>query len=259
MKKRIGTKADWGQFFLQDKAVVEKLVAVAQIGKKEVVLEIGAGDGRITKVLAQKAEKVIALEIDKKFLPRLKKLPGKVEVVTGDALKFLQDKSLGKTDKLVANLPSNLVEPVFRLLTQTDFVLGAFLVPQKFAHKLKRQPFFQAYFEIELIEKVSKKAFFPVPKTNWQIILVKKIPDPLISGKVELFLARFVYEHPSAKLKNSLTEALIKIYQVFKKEKLTKNQARKIIKHSKIGQEVLESFPDSQFDSEIIKKICHFT
>ena len=244
MKKRTGDKLDLGQFFLQDKTIIQKLVEAALINKKEVVVEIGAGDGRITKLLAQKAGKVIALEIDKKFLPQLKKLPGKVEIRIEDALGFLQNQSSRKIDKLVANLPSSLVEPVFKTLTQTDFVRAAFLVPQKFTRKLKNQPVFQAYFEIELIEKVSKKAFFPVPKTNWQMIAVEKIPEPLKSGKQELFLLRFIYEHPKAKLKNSLIEAIINIF-AHKGKKLTKNQARKILKKAKINPEILEGLPEN--------------
>lgn len=244
-----------GQFFLENQEVLQKIVDSAAIQPNEVVLEIGAGDGRLTKLLAEKAKKVVAVEIDEKFLSELKKLPKNVEVIIGDALEYLSSRLVIKQNKILGNLPSTLVEPIFHKLFGIHFKLAVFLVPEKFAYKLANNPVFNAYFEIKLIDKVSKKSFLPVPRTNWEIISVTKIPDPLKSGKMELFLIRYFYEHPNAKLKNSLMEAVIEIFSR-KGEKLTKNQARKIVAKAKIKKELLENIPTKPLVySELVKML----
>lgn len=215
-------KADLGQFFLEDKSILQRILSAAEIQPNEIVLEIGAGDGRLTRLLAQTAKKVIAVEIDKKFEPVLKQLPSNVEIIIDDALKFLGKK---KYDKLVANLPSTLTEPILHKLISVNFKLAVFLVPEKFAYKIEKHPVFCLYFETKLIEKVLKTAFQPMPRTNWEIILITKKKDPSKTGNLDLFLRRFVYEHPKAKVKNSLVEGLIK-FRLINGERLTKNQAR---------------------------------
>jgi len=253
---RVRDRVDLGQFFLEDPKILGKIVDLAAIQPDEVVLEIGAGDGRMTKLLAQKAKKVIAIEIDKKFTPLLKKLPKNVEVVIGDALEYLSSNPKIKLNKILGNLPSTLVEPIFPKLIKLDFKLAIFLVPEKFAYKLADHPVLSAYFGIKLIEEVSRKSFSPVPRTSWEIIAIEKIPDPLKSGRVDLFLTRFVYEHPNAKLKNSLMEGIIKFYAA-KGKKLTKNKARTIIAKAKIGKNILENLPaDSSSYSDLIKKLA---
>lgn len=233
-----------GQFFLENKEILKKIVDLAAIQPNEVVLEIGAGDGRLTKLLAQKARKVITLEIDKKFLPELKKLPKNVEVIIGDGLSFLSEKPFKKLAKIVANLSSTLVEPIFHKLVPADFQSAIFLVPEKFAYKLTSHPVLSAYFDIKLIDKVSKKSFLPVPRTNWEIISVARMAEPLESGRIDLFFIRYVYEHPLAKLKNSLMEAVIKIF-ASKGKKITKNQAREVVNKVEIENEILEALPDN--------------
>jgi len=217
-----------GQFFLEDINILEKIAKTASIGKSDTVLEIGAGDGRLTKILAQNAKKVIAIEIDQKFASALEKMPKNVEVIFEDVLKILSKKPLPKFTKILGNLPSSLVEPLFQKLIKKKFKLAVFLVPKKFAHKIEKHPVFCLYFDTKLVEKVPKIAFQPVPRTNWEIVLVTKKKDPLKTGDLNLYLRRFVYGHPKAKLKNALVEGLIRFYAA-KGKKLTKNQARKLI------------------------------
>jgi len=221
-----------GQFFLEDQDILRKIADVASIKKEEIILEIGAGDGRLTKILASQAQKVIAIEIDKKFFPLLKKMPKNVEVIFEDVLKILSKKPLPKFTKILGNLPSSLVEPLFQKLIKIKFKLAVFLVPKKFAHKIEKHQVFSLYFEVKLIGKVPKTAFQPIPRTNWEIILVTKKENPLRTKDLNLFLKRFVYEHPKAKLKNALVEGLIRFYAAQGK-KITKNQAREICDRSK--------------------------
>lgn len=214
------------QFLLVDRKVVEDLIKIAHVGKKDVVLEIGAGSGTITRKLAKKAGKVIAIEIDKKFYERLKNLPKNVEIIFGDSLKIF-DKKL-KFNKIVANLPSSLIEPLMGRLTKIPFETAVFLIPLKFFSKLKTNASYNIYFETELIQKVRPSSFSPSPKTNWALIKMIRKPDPLKTKEFDRFVARYVYEHPKAKLKNARTEALIRFYRSIGVN-FTKNQARKLI------------------------------
>lgn len=242
-------KIKYGQFLLEDRKILQEIADQALIERREVVLEIGAGDGRLTKILAKDAYRVIAVEIDPRFTPALKELPKNVQVIIGDALTFLSSRPLKKFSKIVANLPSALVEPLFQKLHRIDFGSGVFLVPEKFAYKLVNNLPFQLYFEVKLIQKVAKTVFFPVPRTNWEMISVKKIDNPLKSGNINLFLRQYLDQHPRAKLKNSLMEAVIKICKTQGKN-LTKNQARKKIASFRFRKKILDSLPRDLPDGE---------
>ncbi|HNP89612.1 MAG TPA: rRNA adenine N-6-methyltransferase family protein [Candidatus Woesebacteria bacterium] len=235
-------REDLGQFFLEDESILQKIVDLAEIRPNEVVLEIGAGDGRMTRLLAEKAKKVIAVEIDKRFSSDLKKIAKNVEVVIQDALKYLSADSKIKLDIVIGNLPSTLVEPIFPKLIKVNFRLAIFLVPEKFAYKLKSHSVLGTYFEIKLIDKVAKKSFSPVPRTNWKIVLLEKAADPSKSDRPDLFLTRFVADHPKAKLKNSLMEGMIR-WSAAQGKIITKNESRELVAGLKIEKKYLESVP----------------
>lgn len=215
------------QFFLVDQKVIQLIIGTAELSNKDSVLEIGAGKGIVTRELVKKAGKVIAVEIDKRFDKDLTKIHGKIRVIFADALEVLRENKI-KFNKIVGSLPSSIVEPLMHVLSKIDFSLGVFLVPLKFAYKLTNHPVFSLYFDIEIKDKVSRKSFFPVPKTNWALIKLTKKPDALKIGDEERFLRQYVYEHKLAKKKNALREGLIKFYKARQKT-LTKNEARKII------------------------------
>jgi len=229
-----------GQFFLENQEFFKKIVDLAAVQPGEVVLEIGAGDGRMTKLLAEKTKRVIAVEIDKEFEKGLKKISPRVEVVIEDILKYLPLKKNTKFNKILGNLPSTVVEPLFNGLHLINFEKCVFLIPEKFAYKLEKFPAVFLYHDFKLIEKVDKKSFKPVPRTNWEIVVITKKTDPLKTGNLSSFLQQFVFEHSDAKLKNSLMEALIR-FSTFRGKNLTKNQARKIVAKAKINPKLLES------------------
>jgi len=241
------------QFFLEDREVLQSLVESTQIQDNEVVLEIGAGDGRITRLLAKKAKKVVAIEVDKRWEPELKKLPGEVEIIIDEALGFLAKKPPRKFDKIVGNLPSNLVEPLFQRLAKINFNFGVFLVPEKFAHKMGKIPGFNLYFRSRLIAKIPKRAFTPIPRTNWELIALTRI-DPLKIEDLNLYLRRYVFEHPKAKLRNSLREGIFK-YWLAKGKKLTKNQARHLVQKLGISSKTLAFLPSEVPFDQLSQKL----
>ncbi len=225
------------QFFLIDPAVVEALIEALSINKADRILEIGAGTGIITKKMAGKAKRVWAIEIDERFKEDLKKLPKNVEVIYGDALEVLEEKI--KFNKIAGSLPSSLVEPLAHRLTKLRFDLGVFLVPLKFVDNLEEMVF-SAYLKSQLIREVGKASFQPRPKTNWALVKIERKPLPLAVKDYERFIQQYLLEHQEAKLGNALREAIIKVYQS-RKENLTKNQAREIVRRTKTPPKILES------------------
>jgi len=218
------------QFFLKDEEVIKLLLETASIKKNDVVFEIGAGSGVITRELVKKSGEVIAIEIDKNFTKDLKQIPGNIKLIFADALKVLKDKKkyLLKFNKIIGSLPSLIAEPLMPVLIGADFKLAVFLVPLKFAYKLIDQPVFTAYFDTVMVKKVSRKSFRPVPKTNWALIKMTKKPDPLKTGERARFLRQYVYNHPKSKTENALAEGLVRFYRAQGKS-LTKKQAKTLV------------------------------
>lgn len=217
---------EFDQFFLEDEKVIEKLISTAEIDGGDTVLEIGPGDGRVTKLLAKKAKKVVAIEIDRRFKPQLSEIP-KLVVIFGNALDVLETRRL-KFDKIVSSLPSSIVEPLISRLVKIDFKTSSFLVPLIFVNKIENNIAFNTYFSMEMKGEVPKESFSPRPKTNWALIKLTKKINALESDNYGDYLIQYLFEHPKAKLKNSLMEAVIKIYDS-KGKKITKNFSRENI------------------------------
>lgn len=244
------------QFFLTDKEVVKKLVQAADIKKSDLVLEIGAGTGIVTTEIAKFAGKVIAVEIDNKFKDALLKMPQNVRVVFDNALKVLENKP--KFNKIVASLPSSIVEPLIWQLTQTPFEIAALLIPLKFVEKLLTNQIFNLYLKTILVEKIAKQKFDPKPKTNWAIVKMVQKENALKVADYERFILQYIFEHKQAKVKNSLMEAVIKI-SVDRGKKLTKNQARAVIDKAEIASSLLEQAVVTETDllelSSVLKEL----
>lgn len=236
MKLKLNPLKD--QFILIDEKLIKKMVDLADLNQNDVVLEIGAGTGNITKELAKKAGKVIAFEIDRQFKPFLAKLPKNVEICFESASSFIR--CTGKKpqkkiyNKIVGNPPYSILELLFHNLTFLDFDKIILLIPLKFYYSAKSHPIFSSFFKIEQKLIVEKENFYPVPRTNSVVIDLLKLPNPLKEKNLELYLKQYLYQHEKQKAKNSLVEGLIKYVYFIDQKKLTKNQARKIIQTSGI-------------------------
>jgi 16S rRNA (adenine1518-N6/adenine1519-N6)-dimethyltransferase len=163
---------DLDQHFFKNVHVLQKMVGYAKVNKDSSVLEIGAGLGFLTKQLAKKAGLVIAVERDRRFEDVLKEeLSGydNVELVFDNALKL---KNV-KVDSIVSNLPYNLCEPLLKVLPKWKFDRAVLLVSRKFAfglltsEELKKKV---RVWNVELLDDVSKKCFFPQPRTESKLV-----------------------------------------------------------------------------------------
>ncbi|HIH43903.1 MAG TPA: methyltransferase domain-containing protein [Candidatus Methanoperedenaceae archaeon] len=209
------------QHFIIDPGVAEKLVDAAQISKDDTVLEVGAGTGNVTAMLAEKAKKVYAIEKSPRFLPMLMNIKGNIEVIQGNAV----DIEFPVFDRLVSNVPFSISEALIQKLIRYDFRLASLILPGGFVKRLLAQKGDAEYsllslksslfFDIEVVGRLEKKAFDPEPRVVPWIIRLQ----PKQKSNIELIL-RCMVCRPGSKVKNSLREAVTEMLHV------TKNEAR---------------------------------
>lgn len=235
------------QFLLTDNNVINKVIDLADLNKKDVVLEVGAGTGNLTRELAKKAGRVVAFEIDERFKSALSDLPKNVEVHFEDAWNYVQlhGKYYHRKEynKIVSNFPYSFVEKFMHNLTFLEYDKVILLIPLKMVSKINKPGVFSSFLEAKILFEVPKEKFDPVPRTNSAVVEIVKLPKPLEAKDLGMFLRQYIYQHESQLVKNSLTEGIIKFAWSIYKKKLTKNQARKIIASAEINADLLNVSP----------------
>jgi 16S rRNA (adenine1518-N6/adenine1519-N6)-dimethyltransferase len=210
-------KKSLGQNFLIDKNVAVREVGYAKITKKDVVLEIGPGNGILTELLAEKAKKVIAIEIDENFIRNLKyKLPNNVELIHKDALKVDLD-TLPQFNKIVSNLPFQISSPVTFKFLEHGFNLAVLIYQKEFADRMNAIPGSKDYSRLsigvyykakcELLEIIPKTCFKPQPKVDScavRLIRRRKHPFKVINESFFFDLTKNLFNHRRKKIKNIL-------------------------------------------------------
>ena len=200
----------WGQCFLMDVGTIGKIFQASQVLPGDVVVEIGAGIGVLTRQLALTAQRVIAVEIDP-FLVKILQdqfdgFPN-VEIYSGDILKFdfysILDHYTTKV-KVMGNIPYNISSPVvfhllehravisdFLLMLQKEVVLRLVSEPD---HKSYGVPsvLLQMYTSLEKLFDVPASCFYPKPKVESAIIYGRFREKPLYELKDEPFFSRIV-------------------------------------------------------------------
>lgn len=205
-----------------DGAVLQRLVSYADLTKKDIVLEVGAGFGFLTRLLAEKCRKVIAFEVDMRLISalheQLRDLED-VEIAEGDILKA----SLPSFDKVVSTPPYSISSPLlFKLLEQT-FKLAVLTFQQEFAERLTAPVGSKDYSrltvatyykaDVELLDHVPRTAFFPSPDVDSTIVRLKPKKEPPfhVDNEVEFFeLLRSVFTQRNKKLRNAAIYYLLK-------------------------------------------------
>lgn len=189
-----------GQNFLIDEGTVNRIVANAEVGPEDMVLEIGPGIGVMTQVLAAHAEKVVAVEIDSSLLPVLNEtLEGldNVEVVHGDILevdvKALLAEHFGdRKPKVVANLPYYVTTPILMRFLEERLPVSEIVVmiQKEVAERMTASPSTKAYgslsiavqyyCEAAVVQKVPPTVFMPQPSVESLVIRLKLREKPCV-------------------------------------------------------------------------------
>lgn len=192
-----------GQNFLIDSSMLEKIVYIAQINEKDVVVEIGAGLGGLTSHLAKMAREVIALEVDRRLYNYLKENYGDIDnlhILREDALKFdfgQVAQEYQSQIKIVANLPYSISSHmVFKLLEARKSISRMVLMLQKeVAERIVATPgkkdygvlsiLTQLYADVSLKFTLPPKSFYPRPKVDSAVVEFKVLSQPRIELKDE--------------------------------------------------------------------------
>ena len=246
------------QFSLTDEAVISKIVEFADLKKSDVVLEVGSGTGNLTCEIAKKAGRVIAFEFDKRFKPFLDRLPKNVEVHYEDAWNYIQlhgkFRKKKEYNKVVANPPFSLIEPFLHNLTFLEYDKVILLVPLKILKKMVVHRVFGSFFKTKIFFIVPKKKFYPLPRSNSAVIDLVKLPDPVKTKNLGLYLRQYIYQHEEQLVKNSLMDGLVKYEKLVNLKKLSKNQAREIISEKKLPEGFLQKRPEKPVIYDLVEK-----
>jgi 16S rRNA (adenine1518-N6/adenine1519-N6)-dimethyltransferase len=203
-KKRLG------QHFLVDRNILNKVVRTAEVGKGDVVVEVGPGPGEMTRALARLVKHVIAVEIDPQLVEILKKrltdCPN-VEVVKSDILK-VDFKGLcqkeGQPIKVVANLPYQISTPLlFRFIEAKEAFSTLTLMLQREVAERMAAPsggkeygplsiFVQMFLDVSIRFFIKPSAFFPPPKIESAVVHMVWKEKPRVEQKDEEWFKKVV-------------------------------------------------------------------
>ena len=218
----------FGQNFLVDMNMVEKIVSSAQLTKEDCVLEIGPGIGTMTQYLAERAGHVVVVEIDSQLIPILKETLGSydnVTIINADILKvdlnqLVEDYNGGRPIKVVANLPYYITTPIILGLLEKKVPLESItiMVQKEVADRMQVGPgtkdygalslAVQYYCKPEIIAVVPPECFMPRPKVSSSVIrltLYDKPPVEVNNPEYMFRLIRASFNHRRKTLVNGLT------------------------------------------------------
>ena len=179
-----------GQNFLVDENVLTKIISAAELESSDMLVEVGAGLGVLTRVLAEKAQSVIALEFDNKIFPTLQKNLQSfrnIDLQNLDVRRFIPPT---ENFKLVANIPYYLTSPILRkfFIENSPPELAVLLVQKEVAEKICDTQKLsvlalevQIFGEPEIIANVPPESFLPPPKVDSAILKIRTKQHPEIS------------------------------------------------------------------------------
>lgn len=202
----------FGQNFLIDSHVLDKIIEASQITKDDFVLEIGPGIGTMTQYLAEAAREVVAVEIDNSLIPILQdtlKDWDNVTVINEDILKvdickLAREKNEGKPVKVVANLPYYITTPIIMGLFENKVPLSSItiMVQKEVADRMQVGPgtkdygalslAVQYYSKPEIIANVPPNCFMPRPKVGSSVIRLKRYDKPPVETADEKLMFRII-------------------------------------------------------------------
>jgi 16S rRNA (adenine1518-N6/adenine1519-N6)-dimethyltransferase len=227
---RIFPKKHLGQNFVVDDSLLQSMIAYANVSVNDVVLEVGAGLGALTRLLSPRAREVIAVERDTKLIPILhRQLSGlnNVSLIEGDVLTA----EVPFFDRVVSTPPYSISSPLLFWLLAKPFKLAVLAFQEEFARRLTAAVGSKDYSrltvstyyraDVELLDHVSKIQFYPPPDVDSTIVRLKPKPTPFKVKDEKAFfsLVQAVFTQRNKKLRNAIMPFL-------KKRGVAKEKAR---------------------------------
>ena len=219
----------YGQNFLIDSNILEKIVASAGITQDDTVLEIGPGIGTLTQHLAEAAKKVICVEIDKNMIPVLEYTLADFDNVTvinqdilkADIVNILKENG-AESAKVVANLPYYITTPIIMELLEKDLPIESItvMIQKEVAERMQTGPGSKDYGALSLAVAfysnaevkmtVSPNCFIPRPNVDSAVIRLDKLKEPAVKVKnrAEMFrIIKGAFEQRRKTLTNALSHS----------------------------------------------------
>lgn len=257
-------KKSFGQNFLTDTNILQKIVDTAEIDKNVNVIEIGPGIGALTEFLAENAAEVVAFEIDERLVPILEDTlrdHDNIKVINEDVLKadlqtrVKEFKNPNLPIKVVANLPYYITTPILTHLIESKIPFAEFVVmmQKEVADRISAEPNTKAYGSLSIAVQyymtakvafvVPRTVFVPAPNVDSAILKMTRREQPLVEVKDEDFffrVSKISFVHRRKTLWNNLTSHFGKSEEV--KAKLEQALENANIKPSIRGEAL--SIPD---------------
>lgn len=198
----------FGQNFLVDSSILDRIIESAQITEKDCVLEIGPGIGTMTQRLAEEAGEVVAVEIDRNLIPILQDTLSaydNVTIINADILKLdlnqiVEKHNQGRPVKVVANLPYYITTPIIMALFENHIPLQSVtvMVQKEVADRMRVGPgtkdygalslAVQYYAKPEIITRVPAACFMPRPNVDSTVIRLERYEKPPVETEDEAWL-----------------------------------------------------------------------
>ena len=229
-KYQFAFQKKFGQNFLIDPHVLDKIIAAAQISKDDCVLEIGPGIGTLTQYLAENARQVVAVEIDSNLIPileeTLKDYPN-VTVINEDILKVdmegrAKEYNQGRPIKVAANLPYYITTPIIMGLFEQQVPVDniTVMVQKEVADRMQAGPGSKDYGALSLavqyyaspyiVANVPPNCFIPRPNVGSAVIRLTRHKEPPVKVKDEKLMFRLIrasFNQRRKTLQNSLNNS----------------------------------------------------
>lgn len=225
-KHNFAIQKKFGQNFLIDEHVLNKIISAAELTKDDYVIEIGPGLGTMTQYLCEQAGKVTAIEIDKELIPILSETLSEydnIEIINNDVLKLdlleLIRNNTDKKCKVVANLPYYITTPIIMALLESRLPIESItvMVQKEVAQRMKVQPgtkdygalslAVQYYCEPYIVANVPQNCFMPRPNVDSAVIRLtthKEPPVKVIDERLMFKLIRASFNQRRKTLVNGI-------------------------------------------------------
>ncbi len=213
-KKRLG------QNFLVNNALLEEIISCAAVTRRDIVLEVGAGLGFLTRLLSRQCKSVIAVEVDPRLVEILNEELGdsrNVTLIRGDVLKV----SIPPFDKVVSTPPYSISSPLLFWLLERKFESAVLTFQKEFAERLAASVgskdygrlTVSAYYraEVELFQHVSREMFYPPPDVDSWVVRLKPRREPPFAVVDEQTFSEFVrtlFTQRNKKVRNAVVPFL---------------------------------------------------
>ena len=211
-KYQFNFQKKFGQNFLIDTHVLDKIISAANITKEDMVLEVGPGIGPMTQYLCEHAREVVAVEIDKNLIPILGDTLSEYDnvsvihddILKGDIEKIVQEKNAGKPIKVVANLPYYITTPIIMGLFESHVPIEniTVMVQKEVADRMQVGPgtkdygalslAVQYYAEPYIVANVPPNCFMPRPKVGSAVIRLTRHSEPPVTVEDEKMMFRLI-------------------------------------------------------------------